>query len=48
MAQAVFKKQSFKRVEKELAHTRRIDRCLLVNWTARNIRRACYRFMIRR
>jgi DNA processing protein len=33
VAQAVFKKQSFKRAEKELALTRRIDRCCLVNWT---------------
>jgi len=33
VAQAVFKKQSFKRAEKELAPTRRIDRCRLVNWT---------------
>src|SRR6202040_4241836 len=33
VAQAVFKKQSFKRAEKELALTRRIDRCKLVNWT---------------
>ena len=33
VAQAVFKKQSFKRAEKELALTRAIDRCRLVNWT---------------
>jgi DNA processing protein len=33
VAQAVFKKQSFKRAERELALTRRIDRCRLVNWT---------------
>src|SRR6202030_526647 len=33
VAQAVFKKQSFKRAEKELALTRRIDRCRLVSWT---------------
>src|SRR5258706_1520993 len=33
VAQAVFKKQSFKRAEKELALTRSIDRCRLVNWT---------------
>src|SRR5260370_22338319 len=33
VAQAVFKKQSFKRAEKELALTRRIDRCRLLNWT---------------
>src|ERR1700676_4905989 len=33
VAQAVFKKQSFKRAEKELALTQRIDRCRLVNWT---------------
>src|SRR5258708_6358702 len=33
VAQAVFKKQSFKRAEKELALTRRIERCRLVNWT---------------
>jgi DNA processing protein len=33
VAQAVFKKQSFKRAEKELTLTRRIDRCRLVNWT---------------
>src|SRR5260221_3195274 len=32
-APAVFKKQSFKRAEKELALTRRIERCRLVNWT---------------
>ena len=30
VAQAVFKKQSFKRAEKELALTRSIDRCRLV------------------
>jgi DNA processing protein len=33
VAQAVFKKQSLKRAEKELALTRRIDCCRLVNWT---------------
>src|SRR6266849_122607 len=33
VAQAVFKKQSFKRAEKELALTRRIERCRLLNWT---------------
>ena len=33
VAQAVFKKQSFKRAEKELALTRNIDRCRLVNWS---------------
>jgi DNA processing protein len=33
VAQAVFKKQSFKRAEKELARTQRIDRCRLLNWT---------------
>src|SRR6267143_3407140 len=33
VAQAVFKKQSFKRAEKKLALTRRIDRCRLLNWT---------------
>jgi DNA processing protein len=33
LAQAVFKKQSFKRAEKELALTGRIGRCRLVNWT---------------
>ena len=33
VAQAVHKKQSFKRAEKELASTQRIDRCRLVNWT---------------
>src|SRR6266849_3018715 len=33
VAQAVFKNQSFKRAEKELALTRRIDRCRLLNWT---------------
>src|SRR5712671_7389638 len=33
VAQAVFKKQSFKRAEKELTATRNIDRCRLVNWT---------------
>lgn len=33
VAQAVFKKQSLKRAEKELALTRRIDRCRLLNWT---------------
>ena len=32
VAQAVFKKQSFKRAEKELALTRRMDRCRLLNW----------------
>ena len=33
VAQAVAKKQSFKRAEKELAATRNIDRCRLLNWT---------------
>jgi DNA processing protein len=33
VAQAVYKKQSFKRAEKELASTQRIDRCRLLNWT---------------
>ena len=33
VAQAVFKKQSFKRAEKELALTRRVDGCRLVNWS---------------
>jgi DNA processing protein len=33
VAQAVFKKQSFKRAEKELALTRNIDRCRLLNWS---------------
>jgi DNA processing protein len=33
VAQAVHKKQSFKRAEKELASTQRIDRCRLLNWT---------------
>ena len=33
VAQAVFKKQSFGRAEKELALTRRMDRCRLLNWT---------------
>src|SRR5256885_8428003 len=33
VAQAVFKKQSFKRGEKELALTRRMERCQLLNWT---------------
>src|SRR4051812_2751814 len=33
VAQAVHKKQSFKRAEKELALTRRTDRCRLLNWT---------------
>jgi DNA processing protein len=33
VAQAVFKKQSFKRAEKELALTRCIDRCRLLNWS---------------
>jgi DNA processing protein len=33
VAQAVSKKQSFKRAEKELASTRNIDRCRLLNWT---------------
>src|ERR1700719_2864360 len=33
VAQAVFKKQSFKRAEKELAQTQRIDRCRLLNWS---------------
>src|SRR5258707_15752129 len=33
VAQAVHKKQSFKRAEKELASTLRIDRCRLLNWT---------------
>jgi DNA processing protein len=32
VAQAVYKKQSFKRAEKELASTQRIDRCRLVDW----------------
>jgi DNA processing protein len=33
VAQAVHKKQSFKRAEKELASTQRIDNCRLLNWT---------------
>jgi DNA processing protein len=33
VAQAVAKKQSFKRAEKELTATRNIDRCRLINWT---------------
>jgi DNA processing protein len=33
VAQAVYKKQSFKRAEKELASTQRIERCRLLNWT---------------
>src|SRR5256885_14518182 len=33
VAQAVHKKQSFKRAEKELASTQKIDRCRLLNWT---------------
>src|SRR5438270_9266796 len=33
VAQAVFKKQSFGRAEKELALTRRMDGCRLLNWT---------------
>ena len=33
VAQAVYKKQSFKRAEEELASTRNIDRCRLLNWT---------------
>src|ERR1700730_4733035 len=33
VAQAVFKKEAFKRAEKELTAARNIDRCRLVNWT---------------
>ena len=33
MAQAIFKKDSFKRAEKELAAIRNIARCRLMNWT---------------
>ena len=33
VAQAVFRKQSFKRAERELSLTRRLDRCRLLNWT---------------
>src|SRR5712692_4134121 len=33
VAQAVFKKEAFKRAEKELTATRNIDRCQLINWT---------------
>jgi DNA processing protein len=33
VAQAVFKKESFKRAEKELTATRNIDRCRLIHWT---------------
>ena len=33
VAQAIFKKESFKRAEKELTAARNIDRCRLVNWT---------------
>jgi DNA processing protein len=33
VAQAVYKKESFKRAEKELTATRNIDRCRLINWT---------------
>jgi predicted Rossmann fold nucleotide-binding protein DprA/Smf involved in DNA uptake len=32
-AQAVFKKEAFKRAEKELAAVQRIDGCRLLNWT---------------
>ena len=32
-AQAVFKKESFKRAEKELAGIRAIPGCRLINWT---------------
>jgi len=33
VAQAVFKKETFKRAEKELKATGNIDRCRLLNWT---------------
>ena len=33
VVQAVFKKEAFKRAEKELTATRNIDRCQLINWT---------------
>ena len=33
VAQAVFKKEAFKRAEKELAGVRKIDNCKLINWT---------------
>ncbi|HEY2460717.1 MAG TPA: DNA-processing protein DprA, partial [Candidatus Acidoferrum sp.] len=33
VAQAVFKKQAFKRAERELAAVGKIDRCHLLNWT---------------
>ena len=33
VAQAVFKKEAFKRAEKELTATGNIDRCRLINWT---------------
>src|SRR5215475_907065 len=33
VAQAVHKKQAFRRAEKELASTRRIEGCRLLNWT---------------
>jgi DNA processing protein len=33
VAQAVFKKEAFKRAEKELKATGNIDRCRLINWT---------------
>jgi predicted Rossmann fold nucleotide-binding protein DprA/Smf involved in DNA uptake len=48
VAQAVFKKQSFKRAEKELAHTRRIDRCRLLNWTDPEYPQTLLRSTIRR
>src|SRR5271168_1341707 len=33
VAQAVYKKQAFKRAEKELLSTRNIENCRLLNWT---------------
>jgi DNA processing protein len=33
VAQTVYQKQSFKRAEKELASTQRIEKCRLPNWT---------------
>lgn len=47
-AQAICKKEAFKRAEKELAAIRTIPGCQLVNWSDRNIRKRYCKFTIHR
>jgi len=47
-AQAICKKEAFKRAEKESAAIRTIPGCQLVNWGDRNIRKRYCRFTIHR